>query len=374
MAPPPSDPVARNERGLARLVDAAGNRAREGLRVLEDIARFVLDDRGLAEELKGIRHGVTSGVSALPISAGVLVSDRDTPGDVGVEIKTASERARAGLRDVAAAAGKRAGEALRSLEECAKAMGGDGGAFEALRYRLYEVERGVVLRLHARAEQWSLCVLITASLCEQMPWEEVARRAIEGGADCLQLREKELDDRELLARARRLVGIARESGRGVRVIVNDRADIARASGADGVHLGQEDVPIAAAREVVGAGAVIGVSCRTIEQAREAVRGGAGYCGLGAIFASTTKQRPTLAGVELVRAYLDDPQTRSVPHLAISGITPANVCELVEAGVRGVAVSGAVCGAARPDKVCRALVTAIASGRHAPRADATTLPA
>ncbi len=371
---PPSNMNTPGGRGLARLIDAASNRAREGLRLLEDVARFVLDDAVLSAELKQIRHEVTARVGALPLSPGLLSGARDTPGDVGTRIGTGAEGVRTGVRDVAAAAGKRAGEALRSLEEGAKALGADAGAFEALRYRLYECEKGVLVRLDARAEQWSVCVLLSESLCTHMPWEDVALRAIEGGADCLQLREKDIDDGELLGRATRLVAIARASGRAVRVIINDRADVARASGADGVHVGQDDLPVHAARAVMGPGAIVGVSCRTIDRARAAVAGGASYCGLGPVFASTTKQRPTLAGTGLVRAYLEDPGTQETPHLAISGITPENVGGLVEAGARGVAVSGAVCSSRRPEVVCKALRDAVLSRNAAPSPDATTLRA
>ncbi len=375
MAPPADDtPGHADRRGLDRLIDAASNRAREGCRVLEDVARFVLDDAALAGELKAIRHAATERVSALPNSPARLAASRDTPGDVGTRIRTDSEGTRAGLRGVAAAAGKRAGEALRSLEEAAKAAEGDGSGFEALRYRLYDAEQGVLLRLDGRCEQWSLCVLLTGSLCEHMGWEDVARAAIDGGADCLQLREKELDGRELLERARRLVEIARACGRPVRVIINDRADVAAASGADGVHVGQEDLPVRAARAVLGEGAIVGVSCRTIEQARAAVREGASYCGLGPVFASTTKQRPTLAGIDLIAAYTSRDGLAATPHLAISGITPQNAAEVARAGARGVAVSGAVCGARRPDEVCGAIIDALSRGAAAPRPGATTLGA
>jgi thiamine-phosphate pyrophosphorylase len=197
-------------------------------------------------------------------------------------------------------------------------------------------------------------VLITESLCRR-PWLEVARAAIEGGADCVQLREKEMEDREVLARAKSLVELARSplahALGSCSVIINDRPDIALAAGADGVHLGQGDMPVRAVREIAGAGLIVGVSTSRVEEARAAVRDGADYLGLGPMFATTTKHKPELRGPGYVREVMADPMLAGVPHLAIGGITPGNVVELAAAGCRGVAVSSAVCGAEDPRAVC-----------------------
>ncbi|MFI4898515.1 MAG: thiamine phosphate synthase [Phycisphaerales bacterium JB059] len=339
----------------ARMIDATANRAREGLRTLEDVARFVLEDQALCASIKTLRHELSLGVAALPLPPGLLVASRDTPGDVGVSVTTPSETTRAELEGVATAAAKRAGEALRSLEESAKTLGETGSVFESIRYRLYDLERRLLVRLGARAPQWRLCVLISASLCER-PWEEVARLAIEGGADCLQLREKSLEGADLLDRAKRLVALARAGG--AHAIINDRADIALLSGADGVHVGQGDLPVRDVRRVLGEGAIVGVSTANPEQAHRAIREGASYCGLGPMFTSTTKPKPELAGIEYARAYLADPVTSRTPHLAISGITPERAAELALVGVRGVAVSSQVCRASQPDEACRAIRRAL----------------
>ncbi len=345
-----------SDHAAARLLDASANRAREGLRTLEDVARFVLDDAALCTAIKRIRHDLSGSVAALPLAPGLLLSARDTPGDVGTGVSTSRERSRQDLAAVASAAAKRTGEALRSIEEVSKTLGGDSAAFEALRYRVYDTERTLLVRLGREAPQWRLCVLITASLCETLPWERVARLAIEGGADCLQLREKDLPDRELLARASTLVEIARASG--AHAIINDRPDIALLSAADGVHLGQGDLEPGEARRVLGAGSIVGVSTSCIGDARRAVEGGASYCGLGPMFPSTTKPKPGLAGPDYARAYLDDPVTRDTPHLAISGVGAVNVGQLASIGVRGVAVSSEVCAARAPDEACRAILGAL----------------
>jgi thiamine-phosphate pyrophosphorylase len=341
--------------GLLRIIDAAANRAREALRVMEDVARFALDDADLSAALKTARHEFDAAAGALAADAGgasALLAARNTPGDVGTQITTARESSRAGLRDVAAAACKRLAEALRSLEECAKVASPPGAArLEALRYRGYELERRLLTALGAgRAPQWALCVLITESLCRHHPWEDVARLAIEGGADCLQLREKTLDAGELLARARRLVAIAR--GRAA-VIINDRPDVALLAGADGVHVGQTDLSVRDVRRLAGDRLLVGVSTSNLDQARRAAAEGADLCGVGPMFATTTKHKPVLAGPEYLRAFVAELGDR-MPHLAIGGITPENIRDLAAAGCRGVAVSAAVCAAQHPAKVCRAL--------------------
>lgn len=359
---------------LERIIDANANRAREALRVMEDAARFALDDERLCREIKSLRHdllaalgGAEGGMGggkagaraagAIGLDRGALLASRDTPGDVGKGVSTASEMTRAGVRGVAGAAAARLTEALRSIEESLKALGVDARPIEALRYRAYTAERDLVLALGTgRAPQWRLCVLVTEALCRVRPWEEVVERAIRGGADCFQLREKSLPDRELLARARRLVGICREAG--AAVVVNDRPDIALLARADGVHVGQEDLGVEEIRRLAGFGLLVGVSTTDLAQARAAVRAGADLCGVGPMFPTTTKAKDRLAGPASLREYLADPVLAAAPHLAIGGIGPANIGELAAAGCRGVAVSSAVCGAEEPEAVCAAIVAAL----------------
>lgn len=201
--------------------------------------------------------------------------------------------------------------------------------------------------------QWRVCVLLTERLCAR-PWREVLAAALEGGADCVQVREKEISTRELAARVRAVIDLARPAG--AAVVVNDRADIALACGADGVHLGQDDLPVRDARRLAGERLLVGASTHSLDEARAAVEAGADLCGVGAMFATGTKPGIAPGGTGYLRAYLAS--FGRVPHLAIGGITPANAPELAAAGCRGVAVSGAVCGAADPAAVVRALRSAL----------------
>lgn len=345
---------------LARIIDANANRAREAFRVLEDLARFALNDEGLSARLKNLRHGLREALASTPLDAAQLLASRDTWSDVGTQISTPAEFQRAGLADLAAANAARAAEALRSLEEAAKAIHVEAAmALERLRYSLYTIEKDLRTALGSgRARQWRLCVLLSEGLCCGRSWEHVAKAAMAGGADCLQLREKSLDDAELLRRAESLVRLAHAASPRVDVVINDRVDIALLSGADGVHLGQGDLPIARAREMAGHRLLIGGSTSNIDEARAAARAGADSIGVGPMFATTTKQKDHIAGPAYLAEVVADPITTRLPHLAIGGISAANARELARFGCRGVAVSSAVCGADDPARVCREIIAAL----------------
>lgn len=329
---PPADTA------ILRLLDANANRAREALRVLEDYARFVLDSAELCGGLKAIRHELRATLDPILPEA---ILHRDTPHDVGVAVKTPAELARADLADVVTAAGKRLGEALRAIEEYLKTIDPAAAArVESLRYAAYELERRLALTLRPAACDFSgarLYVLITESICKR-PWLEAAESALRGGADCLQLREKSLDSGDSLNRARQLVALCRRFG--VPCIINDRPDIAVLAGADGVHVGQEDLPAAEARKIVGHRRIVGVSTHRLEQAKQAVLDGADYIGVGPFFRSSTKPRDFVAGPEYARQVAEQIK---LPAVAIAGITAENVDEVLATGIHAVAVSAAVIG-------------------------------
>jgi thiamine-phosphate pyrophosphorylase len=343
---------------LARIIDANANRAREALRVLEDVARFALDNPGLSETLKRLRHGLQEALNHLPLDRATLLANRDTEQDVGVAIKTDAELSRADIPAIAAAAASRLTEALRSMEEAAKGLSSADAAraFEQIRYRAYTADKQLTLALASPCRQWRLCVLLTESLCTHHPWLTVAKLAIEAGADCLQLREKSLTDRELLSRAKQLVSLARP--RNVSVIINDRPDVALLAKADGVHLGQTDLPVSdvlGGPPLRGGSFLIGASTENLDQAHAAAKAGASYIALGPMFPTTTKEKPRLAGPSYVRSYLADKTLAKIPHLAIGGINNSNVTQLAAEGCRGVAVSSFICSAKDPAAAAASIV-------------------
>jgi thiamine-phosphate pyrophosphorylase len=334
----------------ARILDANANRAREALRVVEDYCRFVLDDTFLSGELKRLRHDLTDALSQL--SAEVLLQARDTQGDVGTTISTAREGQRHSLDEVVQANLKRLQEALRSLEEYGKLHGGEIGAqIEQLRYRSYTLERALLLGADARRRlaDARVYVLLTGSQCvAALDW--TIRECAAGGVRVVQLREKQLNDRELLERARNVRRWTREAG--VLFIMNDRPDIARLVEADGVHVGQDELPVREVRRIVGPDAIIGVSTHNLDQLRQAILDGASYVGVGPTFRSGTKDFADLAGLEYVRQAVAE---TSLPAFVIGGVTLQNIGQAIAAGARRVAVSAAICQADEPQLVAAELM-------------------
>ena len=329
-------------RSVLRILDANANRAREALRVVEDYARFVLDDDALSGALKQIRHEFSEATKSFIADA---ILHRDTPGDVGTDAKTASELRREDVSHVVTAAGKRLGEALRTIEEYLKTADPQGaGKIERLRYQFYDIEQRVARTLRPSACGFAdvrLYVLITESICRK-PWLEAAEQAILGGADCLQLREKELESGEFLRRARQIVELCRRHK--VVSIINDRPDVALLSGADGVHVGQGDLPAVEVRKLLGTQKTLGVSTHHLAQAKQALLDGADYVGVGPIFKSGTKSRDFVAGTGFAREVA---AWGKLPAVAIAGITAENVDEVLATGIRAVAVTAAVVGANDP---------------------------
>ena len=167
--------------------------------------------------------------------------------------------------------------------------------------------------------------------------EDLAVALLAGGARLLQLRLKDASSRDLLAAARILRALTARAG--ALLLVNDRPDVAVAVHADGVHLGQDDLPVAAARTVLGPGAVVGVSTHDVAQARAAATDGADYVGVGPVFATATKRGALPPrGLELVRAVRD---AIPLPLVAIGGITPETAADVRAAGADAVAMIGAL---------------------------------
>ena len=344
------------------------------MRVMEDAARFAINDAVLSESLKNLRHDFRAVIDALqPTGGGWLEANRDVTGDVGTSISTEPELDRRSLLDVVVAAGKRLTESLRVIEELSKipqgphhasgSMDFDSNAgplssrIESLRYRAYEIDAELQLRFGSgRATQWTLCLVLTRSLCKH-PWSTVLRDAIAAGVDCVQVREKDMDAGALVQHVREVIVIAKPHAA---VIVNDRVDIALAAGADGVHLGQDDLSIRDVRRIAGRSLIVGASAHDMDEARAAVEAGADYCGVGTMFASMVKPEREPTGPELLQQFIERfPHT---PHVAIGGVTPANIELLRKAGCQGVAVSSAICAATEPGRIVHALREALASSR------------
>lgn len=183
---------------------------------------------------------------------------------------------------------------------------------------------------------------------------ELAKLAIRGGADTIQFRQKSGPTREMIQVAGDVKQVCAE--RGVTFIVNDRVDVAIASGADGVHLGQDDFPIPLARELLGKGCIIGGSAATMEEARKCLSEGADYVGFGPVYPTTSKDDAgPVSGISILKGVVE---SIPLPIIAIGGVSAENAAEVMEAGAHGIAVISAVCCQQDPEQATRALHRAL----------------
>jgi thiamine-phosphate pyrophosphorylase len=333
-----------------RILDAAANRAGEGLRVIEDYLRFDLDDRHLTGLCKSIRHDLTAALSVY--SSAARHAARETRADVGTSLSVPAEQSRSDLAAVLAANFKRVEQSLRSLEEYSKTLAPrTAEKLEQLRYRVYTLERvaGIAQGSLQRLAGAELCVLIDGGQTAE-PFAVLAESLVSTGVPMLQLRDKRLADRALLERGQLLREITR--GTNTLFIMNDRPDLAVLCAADGVHVGQEELPVKDARRILGAEGLIGVSTHSIEQAKAAVLDGADYIGVGPTFPSGTKQFSEFTGTVLLRQVAEEIR---LPAFAIGGITADNLAEVLNAGFTRIAVSGAVTNASDPADAAAQLV-------------------
>jgi thiamine-phosphate pyrophosphorylase len=190
---------------------------------------------------------------------------------------------------------------------------------------------------------------------------EVVAAAIDGGVDVVQVREKERSAREQLELAQELREPTAEAG--VALVVNDRVDVARAADADGVHLGDDDVPVSVAREQLGEDALVGRSVSTVEAAEEAEAAGADYLGVGALYTTSSKDVDAdeqAIGLDVVG---DIAAAVDIPFVGIGGVTADNAADVVAAGADGVAVITAITQADDPEAATRALGDAVAEGKR-----------
>lgn len=359
-------PPNETQQQALRLVDANANRAAEGLRVIEDYARLVSQDRYLSEKIKHLRHGLAEALSG--VDRKERLASRNTETDAGTDVTTAGELSRADLESIIPAAAERVTQALRGLEEYAKFLTSCvAEKFKSLRYAAYDTLAEAELRLsrHPAIVPAHLYLLVDCQLPIERFCAEIKQLA-QAGVDWFQIRDKRADGAVLLQYTKGAIASLCDTP--AKVLVNDRVDIALATGAFGVHLGQEDLPLADARRISGGRLCIGISTHNTEQAVEAEQGGADYIGCGPTFPSATKTFDSFAGVSFLR---DVAKQVSLPRFAIGGIQPDNLNEVVSAGFSRIAVTAAIQAADQPTKAAAALKRVLVSS--APHASCVADP-
>lgn len=201
---------------------------------------------------------------------------------------------------------------------------------------------------------WRLCFIADSEAAAGRDVLELVAKAVDGGATVVQLRGKKWTSREFLEMGLKAARLLRSKK--TPLIINDRVDIALACEADGVHLGQDDMPLSFAREVLGKNRIIGISVATPAEAEAAERGGADYIGAGPVFSTSSKRDPgPLLGLEGLRAIR---QKVTFPILAIGGISSANVSDVISAGADGVAVISAISSAGDPERAAIEIIESI----------------
>ncbi len=323
-----------------RILDANINRAAEGLRVLEDMARFRFDQKTLSAGLRTLRHGIRDLFKG---RENLLLNARDAVNDVGIitsfENKTDHRK---DLKDTMLSNFKRVQEAFRSIEEVLKSKNEYTAAkqVENLRFSVYAREPEF-LACFSKNFPKGIYGILGEKFSRGRTNIEVAKQMVDGGIDILQYREK-LDQKSHGQMYRECLEIRKiTADASVPFIVNDFADIALMVGADGIHQGQDDLPVKALRKIAP-DMILGCSTHSPEQAKKAVEDGADYIGVGPIFTTQTKEDVCDAvGLE----YLEHvAATHDIPFVAIGGIKRNNLRDVIVRGAKTVCLVTEIIGA------------------------------
>ncbi len=317
---------------IAQLIDANLDRAREGLRVMEDWCRFGLKRSDFSIQIKDWRQQL--GVH----HHNIYRKARLTSKDPAMGVSHPLQKLRATPKAVFIANSSRVQEALRVIEEFTRLT--DPKLCEIatkIRYETYEIEIKVLNTTEGIDKRQALkdcsVYLITAN---RENLEEIVHEALKAGVKIVQYREKFLNDFEKISQAKSLASLCKKYNS--LFIVNDRIDIALAVDADGVHLGQEDIPTKIARELLGDGRIIGRSTHCLEDIKNAEEEGCDYIGIGPIFPSKTKKQLTPIGTDYLRKGLTETPLTA---FAIGGINSSNVNQLNKVNNLRIAVSEAI---------------------------------
>lgn len=331
--------MSRND--IYRIIDANINRASEAGRVLEDYSRFAKDNLTISEKLKEIRHEINNSFS----NFSNLILSRESTYDVGRNIENTSQRAT--VKDIIRANCKRLEESLRVLYEYGQILNIDTKKLEEFRYEIYTIEKELIKNEKLLRLNNASLYLITNrdNFKSDSDFLNVIEKSIEGGVDIIQLREKNEKESKILELAKEIKKTINNTD--VLFIINDRVDIALAADADGVHLGQDDLPISKARKITPEGFIIGLSTHNINQGVETLHATSlpDYIGVGPVLKTPTKPDYKPAGLEYVKWANEN--IKDIPWFAIGGIDEANIGKVINAGAKRIAVVRAIMNSKDP---------------------------
>ena len=327
---------------IYRILDANLDRAREGFRIIEEWCRFGLNNQTMAQSCKQMRQELSQWHSL------EIRQARDTINDVGTTLTHAREETRENLDSVLLANLCRIQEALRVLEEYGKLINGEfASTMKHIRYHAYILESQLMIPSPHQRLSESHLYLVTSPVDNIY---EVVESALQGGLKLVQYRHKDENDLVRYEQAKRLKQLCHQYN--ALFIVNDRIDLALAVDADGVHLGQTDLPIAIARQLLGKDKIIGKSTTNPQEMQDAIESKADYIGVGPVYETPTKAGKKAAGLDYVRYAREN---ASIPWFAIGGIEEDNIQDVINAGAKNVAVVRAIMVADNPTKVTQNLL-------------------
>jgi thiamine-phosphate pyrophosphorylase len=319
---------------IYRIVDANINRVSEGLRVLEDIARFILENAYVSKELREMRHQVRKSFSSPK-----LIHFRDSERDLGFNVSQNSDiDKKEDIWDLIGANFKRIQEGLRSIEETLKVLGhyNESKIYESLRFKSYTFEK--LFCPKSSLPNTDIYGILGEEFSLERSNIQVAKEMVRAGIKIIQYREKKKNKSEKLKECKSIRDITKKSG--VSLIVNDDIDIALVVEADGVHIGQEDMPIEEVKKIAG-NMIIGLSTHNEAQAIDAVSKGADYIGVGPIFSTTTKKDvEKCEGLKYLKWVSEN---ISIPYVAIGGIKKSNILEVKKHGGKCFAMISEIVG-------------------------------
>ena len=322
---------------ILRILDANVNRCCEGLRVIEEIARFAHDDSAMMLEIKEIRHSIRRLIE--PLSPG-NIKFRRSDEDVGGRFSTDSEKFRGSFTSVARANFLRVEESLRVMEEFGKLLEPElAEPVKNVRFRTYHIEK---IFLQGKSEgpkmpgRRFLYAFVDRSIVPAEKVRKVTEDLVAGGAKMIQYRAKGLDREEMRKDLVSVLSVAGNSG--IPVIVNDDVHLAAETGASGVHLGRSDMDPAGAREMLGPGGIIGLSIHSSEELEKAPVKILDYVAVSGVFPTSTKAGVEVLGLDFLKEICD---SSLLPVVAIGGIDLSNLTDALDAGAAGVAVISAV---------------------------------
>lgn len=313
------------------MIDANINRVSEGLRVLEDISRFYFDDENKAKEIRSMKHKLRK-----LFDDDVLIQYRSVETDVGVAVSQQSKvDQKHSIRQVLVANCKRCQEGLRSLEESLKAISyyNEAKTCEAIRYFVYQLESSLIKASFPRED---IYYILGEAFSKGRSNMQVAEEILQAGGRIIQYREKYKSKQAQLEECIVLADLVHDYG-GL-FIVNDHLDIAMMCGADGIHLGQEDLP-AEKVKVMAPHLFVGLSTHNMKQVKEALLKGVDYIGVGPMFETQTKDH--IEASEGLKFLKEVSNLVKIPYVAIGGINKSNIHEVRNLGASCAMISAVV---------------------------------